>query len=177
MISRILDDVALSISQQGVIEFNFKIASGVCTATSNRSGYSPNCLIEATVGAAAVAILTQPKIDLLLGSTNEVIAATAFGTTALEDDKTLGGVINCGGQVQHIIKSEAMGFAPTAIYYTSYGTAAGWNSDAAITDAAIAGFQVYVTALGNIAFLLNHADLSKSTTSGHLTLRFSVKLK
>jgi len=175
--SFVLNQEELANSQQAMIELNFKIASGVCTAVSGRLGYLPQALVEATVGTAAVAILTQAKIDALLGSTNEVIAATAFGTTALEDNKTLGIVLDCGGQVSHVVSAVAQGFCPTAIYYTSYGTAAGWNSDAAITDAAIAGFQVYVTSAGNIAMLLNHTDLSKSTSSGHLTIKLNLKLK
>ena len=177
MKSYVIDQVELASSQGAIFESDFKLASGVCTAVSARPGYLPRALVEATVGTAAKAILTQAKIDVLLGSANEVISGTAFGTTALEDDKTVGMVIDMGGQVDHVISAVAVGFAPTAIYYTSYGTAAAWNSDAAITDAAIAGLQVYVTSAGNLAVLLNHTDLSKSSTSGHLSLRLNLKLK
>lgn len=177
MISRIFNNEALAISQQGVMEFNLNVASGVCTATFNRVGFSPRILLEGTVGTAAKAILTQANIDLLLGSTNEVLSATAFGTTALVDDCTIGGVIDCSGQVSHIAYANLSGFCPTSLCLNSYGTAAGWNSDAAITDAAIAGLQVYVTSLGNIAFLANFTNLTAVGTSGSLVLRIAVKLK
>ncbi len=177
MISRLFNNEALAVSQQPEIVLALNVASGVCTATFNRGGYSPNILLEGTVGAAAKAILTQTNIDLLLGSTNEVISDTAFGTTALEDDNTIGGVLNCGGQVAHIAYANLSGFCPTALCLNSYGTAATWNSDAAITDAAIAGLQVYVTSAGNIAFLANFTNLTAVGTSGSLTLRIAVKLK
>lgn len=60
---------------------------------------------EATFGfdtpGSATAALGQTTIDNLLGSTNEVLAATAFGSTALGTD-AFGFVINCAGQVKSV---------------------------------------------------------------------------
>lgn len=180
MISRIFNNEALAVSQQASIVIPLNVASGYCTGAFCRAGFSPNMLVESSLaaqGGTTKVALTQANIDLLLGSTNEVLADTAFGTTAFEDDDCIGLVINCGGQVSHVVNANLSGFTNSAICQNSYGSASGFNSDLAIADTKIVGTQVYVTTAGNLAVLCNFVDMVKSTSSGSLVLTINVKLK
>lgn len=75
-----------------VMTIPITITSGAPTLNANIAGFP---IIMGT--ATNTAPLTQAAIDAFLGSSSEVVAATAFGSTAMGTD-SMGFVINMNGQ-------------------------------------------------------------------------------
>lgn len=124
------------------------------------------------VAAGVTSPLGQTTIDNLLSSTNEVIAATAFGSTAMGTD-AFGLVVNCDGQLKNI---------RTMHVYSSCGTAgASVDAIAAGTTTALpntlpAVARAYCTVNGNFAaqFVLTGLD---AATAGVIIIDLDVDLK
>jgi len=173
--SFVLNQESLAFSQQAKVSLDFIVASGV-VSLMHRAGYEPRLIVEKGLAGSQV-LMTQALVDTLLGSTNEVLVGTAFGTTAMVADDTACMVIDFEGQISHVVSSYVCGFCPTAIHLTSYGTAATFDSDAALTDADIDGLQVYVTSAGNLAVVINFTNLTAAATSGHFSLNLNLALK
>lgn len=172
-VDRLLWNDGLQRSQNDVeleLVFSLTPATGVNFATYVGPA-APRALIEGGTGSALTTI-TQATVDALLGSTNEVIVATAFGTTAMIDNDTYAWVLDCGGQVR------------SAYYVTTTidiaGTIASQDNVATttpFTNTAFTGTQVYVTANGNLAGRVDFTNVSAAATAGYLVLRIRIKCK
>lgn len=129
-----LRNAGLQKSQVHEFEFLFTTDSGAVSLSS------ANLAAPITFGTATGGTLSQDTIDALLGSEDEVIAATAFGATAMGID-AFGFVLNCGGQVASL---QALIFAETAA-----AEAIVIPSGSAMPDTLTNG--AYLTSEGNIA--------------------------
>lgn len=143
------------------LRFVIKLASGV-PSLSPASNASPIILGTATNTAP----LTQAGIDAFLGSSSEVVAATAFGSTAMGTD-SLGFVINLNGQAAECISVEGTLYDSTVI---GKGAVA---STSALTDAL--STAVAATSSGNVYGRVVASGLDAS--SSMLMLRVQVRLK
>ena len=154
-----------------VLPFTLTAGSGVNTAAYLEAGYKPDLIIEGGTGSALTAI-TQTTVDALLGSTNEIVVATALGTTGMVDNDTYACVVNCNGQVQEVGLIECtLDIAGTLTHYVAAGT------KTAFTNATFTGIQCYVTALGNILIRLTATNCSAAATAGHLIVKLYAKMK
>ncbi len=114
---------------------------------------------------------TQAAIDALLNSTNEVLAATAFGSTAMGTD-AFGFVLNCLGQVR-AVRSMTVATNIGVGGATVSCVCAGQTSALPNTLPALA--RVQTTSGGNIAaqFVITGLD---AATSGLLQIRLITEL-
>ena len=171
-----LTDIGLARSQRTVkIKLPFSVATG---ATASTVAYlttenSPNILAEAGL-AGSQAILTQAKIDNLLGSTNEVVASIAFSATALEADNTIGFVLDCKGQIDSVdlVRTEATVTAGGA----TIGRI-GKGTKTALANAAITDPQVFVTASGNLAGRAKLTGIAATGAIGYCVFEIDAILK
>lgn len=92
---------ALQTYQPEQLDIWLNVATGVPSLPAVAAGYP---VIFGT--ATNTGNLTQAAIDAFLGSTSEIVAATAFGSTAMGTD-SLGFVINLGGQAAGLLAMEA----------------------------------------------------------------------
>lgn len=127
---------ALQSYQPEQLDIWLTVASGVPSLPAALRGFP---IIFGT--ATNTAPLTQTAIDAFLGSTNEVVAATAFGSTAMGTD-SLGFVINMGGQAASLIAMEA------TLWLTSEVQDGVTGTTTALTDAL--STAVCITSAGNI---------------------------
>lgn len=163
-LARSQDDVTLE------LVFSLTAAAGVNFATYIGPA-QPQILIEGGTGSALTTI-TQATVDALLGSTNEVIVANAFGTTAMIDNDTYAFVLNCGGQVKSgFYVSTRIDIAGTISSQDSVTTTT------ALTNVSFAGTQVYVTANGNLAGRVDFTNVSAAATAGYLIFNIRIKCK
>lgn len=130
---------------------------------------------EATFGfdapGSATAALGQTTIDNLLGSTNEVLAATAFGSTALGTD-AFGFVINMNGQIKSVkAASIVSNVGASGASVTAYCL----GQTTALPNTLPALARVQKTSGGNLAgqFVLANLD---SATAGVVILEVLVEL-
>lgn len=172
----VLTEPNLGRSQRHVrLKLPFTVATGASVATIAYlgTGNTPNLLVEGGL-AGSQAILTQAKIDSLLGSTNEVVASIAFGATAMAADNTVGFVLDCGGQIDSVELVRVEGI-------TSAGGAAagriGVGTKTALTNAAITNPQVFVTASGNLAARANLTGISATGAVGYCVFEIDAILK
>jgi hypothetical protein len=119
------------------LDIAWSVATGVPSLPTNALGYPVIFGVATNTGS-----LTQTAIDTFLGSTNEVVAATAFGGTAMGTD-SLGFVVNMNGQCQ-------AGLFMTACLYdnTDPVHAGAVVSSSALTDALTTAWAV--TSSGNL---------------------------
>ncbi len=156
----------------GEIIIPLRLTAGTGVNTPSIVGLDkPKMLMEGGTGSALTTI-TQPNIDALLGSTNEVLATTAFGTTAMVDNDTYAFVLDCGGQIAEVLGCQAMVSIAGA-----GGATLGAGTNTALTNAAFTGIQVFKTAQGNLAGRVNYTNVSAASTAGFLFLRIGVKTK
>lgn len=163
-LARSQDDITLE------LVFSLTAAAGVNFATYIGPAL-PRILIEGGTGSALTTI-TQASVDALLGSTNEVLVTTAFGTTAMVDNDTYAFVLDCGGQVK-------------AGYYVSttvdiagtIGSQDSVTTTTALTNATFTETQIYVTSNGNLAGRITYTNVSAAATAGYLIFRIRVKSK
>lgn len=130
---------------------------------------------EATFGfdtpGSVTAPLGQTTIDNLLGSVNEVIAATAFGATALGTD-AFGFVINMNGQIKSVAGASIVSNVGASGALVS---ASCLGQTTALPNTLPALARVQKTSLGNLAgqFVLAGLD---TATSGIVFLEVFVEL-
>lgn len=132
----------------------------------------PEFIVEKGLAGSQVK-LAQAKIDALLGSTNEVLEAGIFGSTAMAANDTLGFVLDCDGQIDKVESVQALVDigAAGAVPGLGYGT------KTALTDAAFTNPEVYVSATGNIAGRVLYTNITAVGTSGRAVLRMVAVLK
>lgn len=115
---------------------------------------------------------TQATVDALLGVPNDVIVATAFGSTAMVANNTYGLILNCGGQLAEIDECTAnLNIGGTVSGSVGVGTTT------ALTNASFTLLQVYLTPAGNLAARIAATGLSLNTNAGSLFFSFTVKTK
>lgn len=121
---------------------------------------------------SATAALGQTTIDNLLGSTNEVLAATAFGSTALGTD-AFGFVINMNGQIRSVKGASIVSNVGTA---GASVTAACLGQTTALPNTLPALARVQKTSGGNLAgqFVLAGLD---AATAGIVLVEIFVELQ
>lgn len=129
-------------------------------------------LVEGGTGAALIAI-TQSTVDTLLGSVNEIIVTTAYGTTAMVDNDTYALVVNMNRQVKNVgdVKVHVAIAGATAPAILGIGT------KTALTNAAFTGANVFVTSLGNLGCRVNFTNASAAATAGLMFWEIPLYLK
>lgn len=170
---RLLWNDSLARSQNDIVlelAFSLTAGTGVNSAAYIGPG-QPRILIEGGTGSALTTI-TQASVDALLGSTNEVIVATAFGTTAMVDNDTYAFVLDCSGQFKsgHYVET-LVDIAGTIGFQDSVVTTT------ALTNTTFTGTQIYLTANGNLAGRITYTNVSAAATAGYLVFQIRLKCK
>lgn len=168
-ITSVVSQDALSRSQKmTTLTLPFVLTAGVMSL--HRPAKGAKMLIEGGTGAALVTI-TQAAVDNLL-AVNDVVVATAFGTTAMVLNNTVAFVIDCGGQIRDVgataVSLEIAGVSSSAL---------GLGTLTALTNAVFTAVQVYVTPAGNLAGRATMTGVSAVGSSGSMTLRIDAFLK
>lgn len=132
-----LSNDMLEQGQSVAVDLLISVASGVPTITPVGNKTASAVLL----GTSAAAPLDQTTIDSFLGITGDIVAATAFSSTALGTD-AMGFVINMKGQAKSAIALEYSLYAATVVVDGKLATASALTS--ALTSA------VTVSAGGNI---------------------------
>ena len=151
-----------------VITLPLSIAAGV---PSFEGTEKPAFLVEKGLAGSQV-ILAQAAINTLLGSTNEVVTATAFESTAMAANDTFGYVLMCDGQVEKVNSVEAYVDISTAGAIPGIGFGSTALATGAFTDP-----EVMVTASGNIAGRVKYTNITATGTSGRAMLKLHCILK
>ncbi len=169
----VLWEPSLSASQDTVtidLPFALATASGV-NAASYIGQNKPRILVSGGSGSALVEI-TQATVDALLGSTNEILVTTAFGTTAMVDNNTYAWVLDCGGQIAEALEVEVL-----VNIGGTLGTSMGIGTTTALTNSTFTLSQVYVTALGNLAGRITYTNVSAAATAGNMLWSVRCRIK
>jgi len=115
---------------------------------------------------------SQATVDALLGVANDVIVATAFGSTAMVADNTYGFILDCNGQIDQIKDVQA--------YLNIGGTVSvsvGVGTKTALTNTAFTLTEVYVSPAGNLAGRITATGISLRTNAGSLVFSMTAKTK
>lgn len=169
----LLENDPLNRSQQRcllTLPFTLTAGSGVNSAAYIGPDV-PQLLIEGGTGSALTTI-TQTAVNNLLNSTNEIVVATAFGTTAMVDNNTYAFVLNCDGQIDRVELVEV-----TVNIAGTIGHSIGVGTKTALTDTTFTLTQVYVSPEGNIAGRITYTAVSAAATAGHLIFKIYAVLK
>jgi hypothetical protein len=161
-------NLAYSVGRQVELVFPFTITAGVPAYAGVEK---PDILVEKGLAGSQV-ILAQTAINTLLGSTNEVVTATAFEATAMAADNTLGFVLDCDGQIDRIDHIEALVDigAPGAVPGLGFGATT-------LASGAFTNPEMMVTASGNIAGRVLYTNLTATGTAGRLVVKCRALLK
>lgn len=162
------DALAYACGRHVVITLPLSIAAGV---PSYEGVEKPAIIVEKGLAGSQV-LLAQAKIDALLGSTNEVVTATAFEATAMAADNTLGFVLDCDGQIARVDTVECF----VDIAATGAVPGIGFGSTALATGA-FTNPEAMVTASGNIAGRILFTDVSATGSAGRALLKLHCLLK
>lgn len=158
--SFILVNDALARHQKASIELIYNITGA---KAGKFAALAPQALV-----AYDTAVITQPAIDALLGSINELLASV-FTSTAMGTD-ALGLVLDCNGQIAAVHSVEIQSLADTA-------QASQLGSVAALSNASLAAVaRVEKTALGNLGLQLVVTGLD-AAVAGQLVIKILVDLK
>lgn len=115
---------------------------------------------------------TQAVVDSLLGVANDVIVATAFGTTAMVADNTYGFILACSGQIAEVNDVQAfLNIGGTVSVSVGVGT------KTALPNTVFTLTEVYVTPAGNIAGRITATGISLRTNAGSLVFHMTAKTK
>lgn len=151
-----------------VITLPFAIAAGV---PSFEGVEKPAILVEKGLAGSQV-ILAQAAINTLLGSTNEVVTATAFESTAMAANDTFGFVLACDGQIEKINSIEAY------VDMTTSGAIPGIGfGSTALASGAFTNPEAMVTASGNVAGRVLYTNITATGTSGRAMVKLHCILK
>ena len=161
--------LAYSQARQVEIVLPFTLTAGVPAYADSQA---PDLIVEKGLAGSQVK-LAQAKIDALLGSTNEVVEAGIFGTTAMAANDTLGFVLDCDGQIDSVQHVEAM----VDITTTGAIPGLGYGTKTALTDASFTNPEVYVSASGNIAGRIAYTNITATGTAGRMVLKMRAVLK
>ncbi len=150
-------DLSYAVGRHEVITIPIKFTAGVPSFIGTEV---PDMLIEKGL-AGSQAILTQAKIDAMLGSTNEVVASGTFGTTAMAADNTFGFVLNCSGQIDRVDLVDAV----VDLSSTGAIPGLGQGTTTALTDAGFTNPECFVSASGNIAVRCLYTNIVATGTT------------
>jgi len=126
----------------------------------------PKMIIEKGLAGSQV-LLTQTAVDDLLGVANDVDVATAFGSTAMVANDTLGFVIACDGQVESI--DIARGDVD--------GTSALVEDVTSLPDSAFTGLELLVTPAGNLVGRYQKTNITAGATNTLGLIEMYLRLK
>jgi len=126
----------------------------------------PKMIIEKGLAGSQV-LLTQTAVDDLLGVANDVDVATAFGSTAMVANDTIGFVIACDGQVESI--DIARGDVD--------GTSALVEDVTSLPDSAFTGLELLVTPAGNLVGRYQKTNISAGATNTLGLIEMYLRLK
>lgn len=174
MSSKVIKQSALATHNQTEpiwLKFSLTAGSGTCVAASLNASNAPLMIVEGGQGSTMVNLI-QANVDALLGSTNEVLAATAFGSTAMVDNNTFGGVVDCGGQLSFV--DSVVAFVDIA---GTSGVECGKGTTTAFANSTFTGCNVFVTTNGNLAFRITYTNVSAAATAGYLFIQMQAKFK
>ena len=147
------------------IELAVVITAGVPTILGTEA---PKILIEKGLAGSQVE-LTQANIDDLLGVAGDVDAATAFGSTAMVANDTLGLVLACEGQVKSV---------DVARMYIAGASALSLVEDVTtLPDSAFTGLEVLVTPAGNIVARYDELNITAAGSNVVVLLEIYARLK
>lgn len=153
------------------VQYVLTAGTGVNVATLR----APQLSLSHAVGmgtGSALASLTQTLCDQAMGEVGGIVATTVFGTTAMVDNDTAGGVIGLNGQVAELgVCSVTCNIAGTLTVFVATPTRT------ALTNAPFTGLQVYISPAGNIAWRLTLTNISAAATAGHILLNFPLFIK
>jgi hypothetical protein len=162
------DALAYACGRSVVITLPITIAAGVPTFEGVEK---PNIIVEKGLAGSQV-LLAQAAINTLLGSTNEVVTATAFEATAMAANDTFGYVLDCDGQIDRVNSIEAYVDMTTsgAIPGIGYGSTA-------LATGSFTNPEAMVTASGNIAGRVLYTNICATGTSGRAIVKLHCLLK
>ena len=169
----VFKNTALEYSRAKLTEIVIPIsfASGVPSVASIPA---PDTLIEKGLAGSQV-ILTQAKVDTLLGTASDLNCTLFLESTSMAANDTFALVIDCDDQIEAIGTCEIQFSTDNAAtgakgYYATYGSTA-------VASGAFTGLQVNKTTAGNIAVRCQETDCTASGTDGYAVLKMEVKLK
>ena len=157
-----------AVNRELVLTLPFHLTAGV---PSFESVEQPDILVEKGLAGSQV-ILAQAKINTLLGSTNEVVTATAFESTAMAANDTFGFVLDCDGQIEKINSIEAY------VDITTTGAIPGIGfGSTALATGSFSDPESMVTASGNVAGRVKYTNITATGTSGRAMVKLHCILK
>jgi hypothetical protein len=157
-----------AVNREVVLTLPFSLTAGI---PAFEGVEKPDILVEKGLAGSQV-ILAQANIDTLLGSTNEVVTATAFEATAMAANNTFGYVLDCDGQIEKINSVEAYVDMST----TGAIPGIGFGSTALATGA-FTNPEAMVTANGNVAGRVLYTNITATGTSGRAMVKLHCILK
>jgi len=141
------------------------VTAGVPTIIGTET---PKIIIEKGLAGSQV-LLTQTAVDDLLGVAGDVDVSTAFGSTAMAANNTLGFVLACDGQV------ESVDLVRT---YIGGGSSLGLAEQASsLPDSAFSGPELLVTPAGNLVGRMDDTNLTAVATNTLVTIEMYLRLK
>lgn len=162
----LLQDLLASHQLDAYVELMYDITGA---KTGKFVAIAPHALVGYDTGSP----LDQASIDALLGSSNEFVAATAFGSTAMGTD-ALGIVLDMGGQVAFSSVGYACISGNLAGVAIAHPLVAMQTS--ALPNTLPTSIRCQVSAAGNLALQIVVSGLD-AATSGRLVIGLGVKLK
>lgn len=147
------------------LSFGFTITAGV---PSLIGAEKPKLLVEKGLAGSQV-ILTQTKIDALLGVSGDVDAATAFGATAMVANDTMAFVVDCGGQ----LAGADFGIA----YQNRTSDGAVDIPLSSLPNSAFTDLEFLITPAGNLVCRYQDTAVSAAATNSVIFFSFFLRLK
>jgi hypothetical protein len=155
-------------NREVVITLPFALTAGV---PAFEGVEKPDILVEKGLAGSQV-ILAQAAINTLLGSTNEVVTATAFEATAMAANDTFGFVLACDGQIEKINSIEAFVDISTAGAIPGIGF-----GSTALASGSFTNPEAMVTASGNVAGRVLYTNITATGTTGRALVKLHCILK
>ena len=157
-----------AVNREVVLTLPFTLTAGV---PAFEGAEQPDILVEKGLAGSQV-ILAQAKINTLLGSTNEVVTATAFESTSMAANDTFGFVLDCDGQIEKINSIEAYVDITTSGAIPGIGFGSTALASGSFTDP-----EAMVTASGNVAGRVKYTNITATGTSGRAMVKLHCILK
>lgn len=167
----VLNNDSLARSQDQVdLSFGFTLA----TAGSGQNvptfigGVNPNFIV--IPGGSTPP--SQASVDSLLGVANDILVATAFGSTAMIADNTYGLIVDCAGQLSNVDDVQ--------VYLNIGGTVStsgGVGTIVPLTNTAFTLTQAYLSPAGNLALRITATGVSLRTNAGFLVFKVTARIK
>lgn len=145
------------------LDLGIAITAGVPSILGSED---PKIIIERGLAGSQV-LLSQTAIDDLLGVEGDVVAATAFGATAMVANNTFGFVLACAGQI------ESLDFARGDVD----GSSALVEGVSSMPNGAFTGLQLMITPAGNIVGRYQTVDITAAATNALGVLEMYLRIK